>query len=68
MRREASHTNGAGFHRIELEEKPEGVYVYIFERADSAFPEMDYLDESWEDARKRCAEDYQAPLASWVVL
>lgn len=66
MRKEVSHSNGAGHFRIELEQKLEGVYVFVFERPDSKFPERDYLDDSWEAARARCLEDYQAPLNSWV--
>jgi hypothetical protein len=65
---EVSFDNGSGFHRIELVQKSDGVYVFVYERVDSQFPERDYLDDTWESARARCAEDFSVPLQSWKTL
>jgi len=61
----SSSTNTIGAHRIDLVQKPEGVYVFIYERADSHFPERDYLDDDFDQARSRCFEDFGVPLEFW---
>ena len=60
-----SDENTAGLHRIVLEAQGEGVYVFVYETADSAFPERDYLVETMDDAVSMCAEDYGVPAISW---
>ena len=68
MQRQVSSENSAGFHRIELVQEAEGVYIFICERADSAFPERDYLVDNFEVAHEACAEDYGVPLESWSAI
>jgi len=63
---EVSFVNSVGFHRIELVEKSEGIYVFVYEQESSQFPERDYLDDTWEIARERCVEDYGVPENSWM--
>ena len=66
MKSEVSFVNGSGLYKIELVEKAEGIYVYVYERDTSEFPERDYLDDTWQMARERCLEDYAVPLESWT--
>ena len=45
--------------------KQEGVYIYIFRKHDSAFPEEDYLVDDFLLAMEICEEDYRVPLDRW---
>ena len=64
--RQVSRVNTDGFDRIELAQEKEGVYIFIFERWDSAFPERDYLADDFEGAHKWCEEDFGVPPSSWT--
>ncbi len=64
--RQVSRVNTDGFDRIELVQEKEGVYIFIFERSDSAFPERDYLVDDFDVAREACADDYGVPFNSWT--
>lgn len=54
-----------GTHRIILQQAREGVYVFIFERPDSPFPEWDYLQDTWEQAKGFCLRKRDIPLDAW---
>ena len=62
-----SDENGVGLYRIVLEPRGEGVYAFIYETADSAFPERDYLLDTMEGAVAMCVEEYGVPAISWRV-
>lgn len=66
MHKQVSTLNKSGFSRIELVQEFEGVYIFIYERAESKFPEQDYLADDVESAKTWCAEDYGVPVESWV--
>ena len=61
-----SQENAHGFHKVVLEEAPEGTYVLVYETARSSFPEKDYLQDDLESAREMCREDFGIPVSSWV--
>ena len=58
-------TGETGVDRVVLEQYPEGVYVYVFERPDSRFPEWDHLQDDWDMAKRACAQDYGIALDVW---
>ncbi|MBF0665725.1 MAG: hypothetical protein IR159_09345 [Brevundimonas sp.] len=61
-----SFENAAGHFRIVLlEPEIEGVYVHVFETAESVFPERDYLQDTLQDAMEFCAENFGVPESSW---
>jgi len=60
-----SNTNTQSFAKIVLEEDSVGTYVFIFETAQSQFPERDYLQNNLTLAQEICLEDYGVPLSSW---
>lgn len=64
MAREA-RTQRKGLHRVVLEAYPEGVYVYVFERPDSQFPEWDYLQDDWTQATGFCERKLGIPQDAW---
>ena len=45
-------------HHIILQQAREGVYVFVFERADSPFAEWDYLQDDWEHAKAFSRDRY----------
>ncbi|MEO0440301.1 MAG: hypothetical protein AAF067_05435 [Pseudomonadota bacterium] len=53
------------FHRYVIEPQPEGVYLFIFEKAGSSFPEKDFLEDSKEVVKEICKEDYGVSIESW---
>jgi len=57
--------DGSGCHKVVLEVKPEGVYVFVFETSESQYPERDYLDDCLNDAKARCLEEYGIPVEAW---
>jgi hypothetical protein len=62
-----SKTNSVGFDRVVLEEDPGlGIYCFAFERADSKFPEWDYLEDTWEIAKSESNRRWGVPLESWT--
>lgn len=65
MTRLVSSTNSAGFNRIELEDAPEGTYIFVYERPGSEYPERDYLQDSLAIAQECCRDDFGVPLSSW---
>ena len=61
-----STENTAGFNRLLIESDGHGgFYAFAFERAESAFPEWDYLLDDIDDAKAFCLETWGAPLESW---
>jgi hypothetical protein len=61
-----STRNLAGFNRLVIEDVGQGgVYAFAFERADSAFPEWDYLLRDLDEAKAFCLETWGSPLDSW---
>ena len=60
-----SKTNTCGLARIELEDTPEGTYIFVYETAQSAHPERDYLQDDLATAQEICRDDYGVPLSSW---
>jgi len=58
----------AGAHRIILEEHPEGVYIFLFEKEESKFPEKDYLQDDLNIAMEICERDYGVPKDAWVAI
>ncbi|MEM7430237.1 MAG: hypothetical protein AAF441_29615 [Pseudomonadota bacterium] len=55
-----STENSSGFFRIVLrEDSPDvGVYVEVYESADSAAPERDHLEDTFALAKERCREEF----------
>ena len=53
-------TNRHGVYRIVLEESPEGVYVLVYESADSddQSPCQDHLQDNWDIAKRQAREDF----------
>jgi len=60
-----SFENDADLYRLVLQPKGEGVYVFVFETEESAFPERDHLVDTLQDAVAFCAEEYGAPEIAW---
>jgi len=56
----------AGVDRVVLEQYPEGVYMFVFERPDSQHPYRDYLQDSWDRARGFCEDEYGIPESEWT--
>jgi hypothetical protein len=54
-----------GLNRAVLQEGRGGVYVFIFEREDSPFPERDHHQDDWEQAKEFCLEDYGITAELW---
>lgn len=55
----------ADFHRIELHQKTEGVYIFIFANESSPYPEKDYLADDMQIAIEICDDDYGIPRDGW---
>ena len=54
-----------GVYRVILEKYTEGVYVFVFEKPDSTFPEQDHLQDDLEMAMHSCEQDYGIPRNMW---
>lgn len=65
MRSLVAKGNFNGCHKVVLQEEQEGVYLFIYEHADSKFPEQDYLEDSFQFAKEICLADYGIPLDAW---
>lgn len=52
------------FHRVILEECPEGVYVLVFSREDE-WPCRDHLQDDWAMAKLQAFEDYGVEEEMW---
>jgi hypothetical protein len=55
----------AGVSHVVLEEYPEGIYVFVFERPDSPHPYRDYLQDTWDMAKGFCEDEYGIPESGW---
>ncbi len=55
----------ADVHRLVLEKETEGVYVFIYTKADSPFPEYDYLQDDFEAAMRFCEKRYGVAHDQW---
>jgi hypothetical protein len=55
----------ADIYRIVLEEDPVGVYVLVFLKEGSAFPEYDYLQDDFDMAMRACQQDYGVLRDAW---
>lgn len=62
----SANPNYKGVFKIILSRKPEGVYIYIYENANSNYPEKDYLAEDFEEAKQICLEDYGVDRVDWI--
>jgi hypothetical protein len=56
----------AGADRVVLEEYPEGIYVFVFEQADSPHPYRDYLQDTWDQAKGFCKRKYGIAESVWT--
>lgn len=52
-------------HQALLTSEPEGVYVWIWLKKNSEFPEYDYLQDNSSIAKTQCHEEFGIPLDSW---
>jgi len=50
--------NREGIYRVVLEEYPEGVYVLVYDTAESEWPWEDHLQDDWAMAKRAVSEDY----------
>lgn len=57
--------NKPGAYRVVLEEYPEGVYVLVFETAESQWPCRDNLQDDWAMAKRAAGHDYGVTDAMW---
>ena len=52
-------------YRVALTERPEGVYIWVWETSSSKRPERDYLQDTLQVAFECCVEDYQIMPEDW---
>ncbi|MCH8152708.1 MAG: hypothetical protein IH830_10100 [Planctomycetes bacterium] len=57
--------NRENLYKILLHERNEGVYVYVFESADSPYPEQDHLQDSLEQAMRFSERYFEVPRDLW---
>ncbi|ODA33653.1 hypothetical protein [Planctopirus hydrillae] len=57
--------NKQGAYRILLEERPEGVYVNVFENEASSGPYKDWLQDNLEMAMRACEQDFRVARDQW---
>lgn len=57
--------NRDGTYRVILEEYPEGVYVLVYDSADSHWPCQDHLQDDWRIAKLAAFEDYGITEGMW---
>ncbi len=60
--------NRPGVYRVVLEESPEDVYIFVFQRPDSPFPERDHLQDDLEMAMSACEEDFGIDRGVWCLI
>ncbi len=60
-----SAANSCGFDRVVLEEDGGWVYAFAFQLSGPSFPDLDYLLETWEEAKQFCLEKWGVPLDGW---
>jgi hypothetical protein len=56
----------SGAHRLVIEPAAEGVYLFVFETAESTAPERDYLQDTLEQALAQAQEDFGTPVEGWT--
>jgi len=56
-----------GACRLVVQPAPEGVYLFVFQTEGSVAPELDYLQDSLEEAFAQAMEDFGAPASGWTV-
>ena len=60
-----SRNDSGEYERVILEEKPEGVYVFVVRRGEDG-PFRDHLQDSWELAFQQALEDYGVQRESFI--
>jgi hypothetical protein len=55
-------------YRILLEERPEGIYINVFETRESAGPYQDYLQDDLAMAMRACEQDFGIKEEEWRVV
>ncbi len=53
------------FARYVIEPRAEGVYLFVFESTDSAFPEKDFLEDTTVIAKELCEEEFGVKPDHW---
>lgn len=67
MKNLVSKINIVGYDRIILvEDSLVGIYVFVYETAQSKNPEQDHLQDDLAMAKRMCSEDFGVPLDSWM--
>ena len=54
-----------GAHRLVIETRAEGAYLFVFEGEGSGFPEQDHLQDTIDQAKAQAFDDFGAPLEAW---
>lgn len=54
-----------GVHRVVLEQYPEGVYLLVFDAAESKWPCRDNLQNDWAMAKRAASQDYAVAENMW---
>ncbi len=57
--------NRQGIYKVVLQERPEGIYIFVFDRPESRVSLRDHLQDNWEIAKRCASEDHGVTEDMW---